>query len=524
MHYFVVNESRGRRKGAWVTSGSIEISPLIMDRSACIDEKLAKCVREKRPPAKPVPETRPESDQQLAALQRQEAAALSVRVATAYSWPAQYLMQVSRNTAQPYGEDYSIGLASAARLALAAARTPEIDKVVEQHETETSRLILRCRELGLSSIPQSEIGRLRLESVERMYRQGSFGAQPLSESSILSLLADAEKAAIDKMENLQSLEQFRSTTSPLDFGGHANALSGQVPQGTRPTASTLPSVPSERVPSASMNIEFPNEHWNVDERPSEQNAIAGGAYLGTEDMNGSQSRVSNGDPGKLHPLVSRSRKSVSYSETPTMNQMQFMGGNVGTSNVTLPNGGMGGYAQATAYHTGVPPMQLQAAQSQQMLQYQSQQFMPPPPVQQSFQPPQQSYRQQQSSPSFQPPYSSGEQSSESDPFLPATTAAAARTGSEQSQQLLQYQSQQFMPPPPVQQSFQPPQQSYRQQQSSPSFQPPYSSGEQSSESDPFLPATTAAAARTGSMDSTKQLLEQTTNIACPRSYNGTRTT
>lgn len=455
MHYFVVNESRGRRKGAWVTSGSIELSPLIMDRSACIDEKLAMCVREKRPPAKPVPETRPESDQQLAALQRQEAAALSVRVAAAYSWPAQYLMQVSRNAAQPYGEDYSIGLASAARLALAAARTPEIDKVVEQHETETSRLILRCRELGLSSIPQSEIGCLRLESVERMYRQGSFGAQPLSESSILSLLADAEKAAIDKMENLQSLEQFRSTTSPLDFGGHANALSGQFPQGTRPTASTLPSVPSERVPSASMNIEFPNEHWSVDERPSDQNAMAGGAYLGTEDMNGSQSRVSNGDPGKLHPLVSRSRKIVSYSETPTMNQMR--GGNVGTSNVTLPNGGMGGYAQAAAYHTGVPPTQLQAAQSQQMLQYQSQQFMPPPPVQQSFQPPQQSYRQQQSSPWFQPPYSSGEHSSESDPFLPATTAPAA-------------------------------------------------------------------AARTGSMDSTQRLLEQTTNIACPRSYNGTRTT
>ena len=251
MFYFVVNESRERRRGCWVSSADIDLSALILERSICIDEKFEQCKPQKGPPEKLVT-------------------------------PSQVSQE--RLLSEP---------PLSAQLAVAKAQS-EMERTLVQHEIDAGRLILRSRELGYNGVPASEMSNIRLVSLlrlEEIFRLlESFGFPSRDRSYILSLLYDSEKAAFDKFRMLESAHKSSIAVRPTDWRGPSPPELGahgvpheQVLQANRTSPPYALSAESMVRPQLSLSAtELQNQgEPAIDTVSSVQSEALAGAFLGT---------------------------------------------------------------------------------------------------------------------------------------------------------------------------------------------------------------------------------------------------
>ena len=182
MHYFVVN--KGKSRGCWVTSDSVDLSSLILYRSDCIKAHHRRCVKQDTESktlvqkTKTVKPSHPPNDSQT-----------------------KMVSHASRDS-----KDWSSRLSLPAQLSVAECRS-EIEKILLSYQLDVGKLIVEWKHAGMSSVPPSLMQTIRSKNHIRLRNAYAslqkYGAPPTDEKSLLLKLADAERAAAGQVEAIQ---------------------------------------------------------------------------------------------------------------------------------------------------------------------------------------------------------------------------------------------------------------------------------------------------------------------------------
>jgi hypothetical protein len=198
IHYFVLN--KGKHRGCWVDSDSVDLSSLILDRSNCIDAKIKRYYEQAK----------------IDEAQRGPVGAGTIPKADCP--PSQSTFAECMPT---FGESKSSRPTS-------APWKSEISTAVVQHQIDTENLVLRCKEFGFTEVPISELSKLRSKNALRLikiYSELHEGQSPppKEESHFLSLLCKAEQQATIRLRKLQAMKG-NPKTKHLPKGGHPTCM------------------------------------------------------------------------------------------------------------------------------------------------------------------------------------------------------------------------------------------------------------------------------------------------------------